>query len=121
MTGAESMSTLDCLDVAWSNIGTSGVDLDLPDIIQYADIASQWESLRHRILSQIESGQCYPTSVEIVDLPKDRLAVRPLARFDIAHRLYYESLIVALAPMIQKALASSVYSYRWWNQRKRLL
>jgi len=93
----------------------------LPDVIQYADIAAQWEVLRYRVLKQIEDGNCYPTSVEIVDLPKDRLAVRPLARFDIEHRLHYESLVVALAPIIQKTLSRSVYSYRWWDRRKRLL
>ena len=121
VTNSGSISALNCLDVAWSNVGSGGVDLDLPDIIQYADIASQWEFLRYRILAQVENGQCYPTSVEIVDLPKDRLGVRPLARFDIEHRLHYESLIVALAPMIQKALSGAVYSHRWWERRKRLL
>jgi hypothetical protein len=102
-------------------VGTSGVDLDLPDVIRYADLAAQWDILRYRILKRIENDQCYPTSVEIVDLPKDRLAVRPLARFDIEHRLHYESLIVALAPTIQSTISRSVYSYRWWSRRNRLL
>jgi Reverse transcriptase (RNA-dependent DNA polymerase) len=121
MNGSRSISTLTCLDIAWSNVGTAGVDLDIPDIIQYADIASQWESFRYRVLADIEEEKCYPTSVEIVDLPKDRLAVRPLARFEIAHRLHYEALVIALAPIIQNALSRSVYSSRWWSKKNRLL
>jgi hypothetical protein len=121
MNDSRSISTLACLDIAWSNVGGAGIDLDLPDIIQYADIASQWDTFRYRVLASIEGEKCYPTSVEIVDLPKDRLAVRPLARFEIAHRLHYEALVVSLAPTIQRALSRSVYSSRWWGSKNRFL
>lgn len=121
MNDPRSISTLTCLDIAWSNVGGAGIDLDLPDIIRYADIASQWDTFKHHVLAFIENEKCYPTSVEIVDLPKDRLAVRPLARFEIAHRLHYEALVVSLAPTMQRALSRSVYSSRWWNRKNRFL
>lgn len=121
MSDSRSTSALECLDVAWSNIGSASIDLDIPDIIQYADIASRWETLRQHLLVSIETEKCYPTSVEIVDLPKDRLAVRPLARLDISHRLIYEALVVSLAPTIQRAISRSVYSSRWWSRKNRFL
>jgi hypothetical protein len=112
---------LDSLDIAWLNIGTASVDLELPDVIAYADIESQWETYKYSLLAAIENETFYPNSVEIVDLPKDRLAVRPLARLEISHRLVYEALIVAIAPLAKKAVSRRVYSNRWWLRRQRFL
>ncbi|WP_084144858.1 RNA-directed DNA polymerase [Amycolatopsis jejuensis] len=109
------------LDIAWRNIGRASVDLDLPDIVNYADIGSQWETFKATLIRDFKSGDLLPLSVEIVDLPKDRIAVRPLARLDIARRLAYEAFVIAIAPEIGRITSKSVYSSRWWKKEQRML
>lgn len=121
MKDEQSRSLLNYLDVAWSNIGSASIDIGLPDVIAYADVECQWDSFKHRFVASFETGNYCPSSVEIVDLPKDRLTVRPLARLEIAHRLIYEALVVAAAPNIKKAISPAVYSNRWWTKKQRFL
>ncbi|WP_433151207.1 reverse transcriptase domain-containing protein [Actinomadura nitritigenes] len=108
------------LDIAWSQIGNSSGDLDLPDPIAFADIRADWPNYRKRLLRQIFEGRTYPSHIEVVDLPKDRLSVRPLARLDLDHRLTYESAVMAVAPLIDHAMPDAVYSYRWLHDYSRV-
>jgi hypothetical protein len=41
MKDEQSRSLLNYLDVAWSNIGSASIDIELPDVIAYADVESQ--------------------------------------------------------------------------------
>ncbi|MEU5849239.1 RNA-directed DNA polymerase [Saccharopolyspora shandongensis] len=109
------------LDVAWSQIGKSSCDLDMPDVIAHADIAQDWSNLRSLFVDRILVNRFSLPHVEIVDLPKDRLTVRPLARLAIEHRLAYEAAVYAMARHIEKKLPRSVYSYRAKNSRGFLL
>ncbi|MBP2476740.1 hypothetical protein JOF53_005612 [Crossiella equi] len=104
------------------NLGSAGIDLELPDVIAYADIRSQWHSLGPSLVEDFEDGRTsWPVNVEIVDLPKDRISVRPLARLETVHRLVYEALVIAAAADISKEVSKSVYSSCWWSRRQRFL
>lgn len=121
MEDGQTRSLLSYLDTAWSNIGSASIDVELPDVIAYADVGSQWDSFKHRLAVGFDAGRCYPSGVEIVDLPKDRLMVRPLARLEIEQRLLYEALVVAAAPSIKRVVSGSVYSNRWWARKQRFI
>lgn len=45
MEDGQTRSLLSYLDTAWSNIGSASIDVELPDVIAYADVGSQWDSL----------------------------------------------------------------------------
>jgi hypothetical protein len=121
MEDAAESPLLNWLDVAWNNVGFGSLDLDIPDVIRYADIAWQWDDFRAKLDHDFQSDRYHPTGVEIVDLPKDRLTVRPLARLEIGHRLIYEALVASAASSVKKAISPRVYSSRWWVQRERFV
>jgi hypothetical protein len=114
-------SLSDCLEIAWMNVGSAGVDFELPDIISLADVSEQWKEFKQELLGNYTNGDYVPLSLEIVDLPKDRLAVRPLARLEIGHRLIYDALVVAAAPGIIKSVSYAVFSSWWWPKKQRFL
>lgn len=121
MDDASGGSLANYLDVAWRNIGHASIDMDLPDIINHADIEFQWPSFKMSILQDFAAGRLKPLSVEIVDLPKDQISVRPLARLDIARRILYEALVIAIADEIESTTSNSVYSSKWWKKGQRML
>ncbi|MFF0574317.1 RNA-directed DNA polymerase [Streptosporangium saharense] len=111
----------EALELARKHLGRSSGDLELPDPIAHEDINSDWKNHKNRLAQSIMNEDCSPSHVEIVDLPKDRLTVRPLARLDIEHRLVYDAAVFAAADAIQSATPTGVYSYRWWKREQRLL
>ncbi|MBU2667090.1 RNA-directed DNA polymerase [Actinoplanes bogorensis] len=62
-----------------------------------------------------------PAHVEVIDLPKDRLMVRPLSRLRLGARLAYEAAVLGAAPVIDGTVPRDVYSYRWWKRKDRIL
>ncbi|MFG1952842.1 RNA-directed DNA polymerase [Micromonospora sp. NPDC048830] len=118
---ADSRDIARCLDLAWEQVGTSDSDLDLPDVINFADTDFRWEAYRQTLLGKILAGDYKPASVDIVDLPKNILTVRPLSRLSLDRRLAYEAAVLAAAPQIDKIIPASVYSSRWWKRQQRLL
>ncbi|MEV0314546.1 RNA-directed DNA polymerase [Nonomuraea fuscirosea] len=121
MDPAAQEAIVDYLDVAWAHLGRSSGDMDMPDPIAHADIAANWPSYRSSLVQRIMDGRYTPSHVEIVDLPKDRLTVRPLARLSPEYRLIYDAAIFAAADIIESAIPTAVYSYRWWKKKRRLL
>jgi hypothetical protein len=111
----------ECLDLAWSQIGTGGGDLDLPDPIAYADVGASWPDFKAETIRKIRADEYQPTRVEIVDVPKDRLMVRPLARLQLRHRLTYDAAVFGAANKISSVIPQAVYSYRWWRRERRFL
>lgn len=109
------------LELAWKHLGLSSGDLDLPDVIDRADIQFAWPQYRDELVSAIIARRYHPTHVKVVDLPKDRVAVRPLARLDPQSRLTYEASVFAIASKIESSIPNCVYSYRWWKRKGRLL
>lgn len=100
------------LDLAWSQIGNSPCDMDMPDVIDHADTRFLWPEIRPKLVGDILQCNDLPNHVEIVDLPKDELSVRPLARLKIDLRITYEASVFSLTSEIDQLLHSSVFSFR---------
>ncbi|WP_245654435.1 RNA-directed DNA polymerase [Streptomyces violens] len=56
--------------------------------------------------------------MEILDLPKNPVAVRPIARLTVHDRLVYDTLVFSIAELVEEQLHSSVHSARWGNNGK---
>jgi hypothetical protein len=121
MAAVEREAIREHLNLAWSQLGTSSGDLDMPDPIAHADIVTNWSTFRHKLTQRILDRTCEPSQVEIVDLPKNRLTVRPLARLELEHRLAYEAAVLASVQQIDSMIPRAVRSYRWWKRKRRLL
>ncbi len=94
---------------------------EIPDVIRYADLSASWVEVRERLLFSVDDESYSPQQVEIIDLPKDVLAVRPLARMHVLDQLLYEACVAALQPDLDRQIPSSVYSYRWRYRKADLL
>lgn len=114
-------SVLEYLDLALKHLGSASGDLDIPDPIAHADLQAGWPSYRESLVRKVLSNDYAPAHVEIVDLPKDVISVRPLARLRPEHRLVYDAAVFAAANSIESAIPRGVYSYRWWKKRQRLV
>lgn len=106
------------LNSAVAQIGKSGCDVDMPDVIAHADCKHLWPCLRGEILHKLKLRENMPDGVEIVELPKDRLTVRPLARLEFDARVSYEAAVFAMTQQIDKTISNSVYSYRYTSTGK---
>ncbi|MER7181738.1 RNA-directed DNA polymerase [Streptomyces hyaluromycini] len=101
------------LDKAWSRLYRGRGQSEIPDVINLADINSSWPDFRSQIRDSIVSGQVGPDYVEIIDAPKNPFAVRPIARLSVHDRLVYDTLVFAIANLIDNQLRESVFSARW--------
>lgn len=106
------------LDMAWGRLFHGRGQSEVPDIINFADINASWADIRAEIVTAIRSGQVGPDYVEILDIPKNSVAVRPIARLSVHDRLVYDTLIFSIAELIEPHLRDSVYSARWSNKGK---
>ncbi|MEV0408519.1 RNA-directed DNA polymerase [Actinoallomurus sp. NPDC050550] len=115
--GIEDIPDLDsfegALDFAWRRFLKNQDEVELPDVIRLADIEYQWDMYRRHFVEMVEGGGYTPGYVEVVDLPKDELTVRPLARLRIEDRLYYEACVFSMVSKIDIEIPRVVYSYRW--------
>ncbi|MFJ1928046.1 reverse transcriptase domain-containing protein [Streptomyces sp. NPDC088131] len=107
------------LDRAWFRLLRGRGQSEIPDIINLADINKSWPEIRARIVGDIRSGQVGPEYVEVLDLPKNSVAVRPIARLSVHDRLVYDTLVFSLADLIETQLNESVFSARWGDDGKR--
>ncbi|MFE4514870.1 RNA-directed DNA polymerase [Kitasatospora sp. NPDC056783] len=82
------------------------------------DISSSWDDFQRRVLLALQDGQVGPDYVEIIDLPKNFVAVRPIARLSVHDRLVYDTLVFMIAHLIERQLRPSVFSARWGNRGK---
>ncbi|MEU0184177.1 RNA-directed DNA polymerase [Streptomyces sp. NPDC006207] len=87
---------------------------EIPDIAVYDDVLSQWDKgYRKELEESIRDGNFGPRHTEIIDYPKNDIAVRPLARFSAPDRLVYDAMVFEIAPELDNFRSPSVYSYRW--------
>lgn len=110
----------DRLEDAWTYLLLNAGDRYLPDVISLADVDNEWPSFKSALLRRVENGEYSPTLVDVIDLPKDELTVRPLSRFSLEDRLIYESCLFAITPIIDSVIPNRVYSYRWSRMKGRL-
>jgi hypothetical protein len=109
-----------CMDRAWEHLRLNGGDRYLPDIISFEDVAHEWLTFKSSLIWRIHNNQYSPAYVDVIDLPKDALSVRPLTRFALEDRLVYESCLLAIAPTVDAVTPNEVYSYRWSKRKGRL-
>jgi hypothetical protein len=108
------LSSLDsAVDFSWQRLLANQGEMELPDVIGFSDIQFQWLDYRKTFVDSITISGYSPGYVEVVDLPKDELMVRPLARLSLEDRLFYEATVFSLAPRIDAEIHRAVYSYRW--------
>ncbi|MFE4593359.1 RNA-directed DNA polymerase [Streptomyces laurentii] len=107
------------LDMAWGRLFSGRGQSEVPDIINFADINSSWGDIRAEIVAAIRSGNVGPDYVEILDSPKNSVAVRPIARLSVHDRLVYDTLVFSIANLIDPQLHKSVYSARWSKKGKK--
>ncbi|MEV1109395.1 RNA-directed DNA polymerase [Micromonospora sp. NPDC049751] len=107
------------LDLAWSHVGASSGDLDLPDPIAFADMKHAWPAQREALAERILGGDTRPADLEVIEIPKDDLLVRPLARVSLESRLMYEAAILSIIERIDAETSGAVFSHRWlaWDKR----
>jgi hypothetical protein len=110
----------DNLDKSWEQLKREQGNRDLPDIICLDDVDAEWTSFRNRLVSRVTSGQYAVTHVDVLDLPKDQLNVRPLAWLTLEDRLIYDACVLAMTPTIDAAIPNNVYSYRWSKFKRAL-
>lgn len=103
------------LDKAWSRLYGGHGQSEIPDVINLRDISSNWPKFRAEVIKSLRSGQVGPDYVEIIDLPKNPVGVRPIARLTVHDRLVYDTLVFAIADLIDHQVGDAVYSARWSN------
>ncbi len=106
------------LDLAWRRLRDGHVQNEIPDIMNLDDISSSWDKHRELIVGALDGGQVGPDYVEIIDLPKNFVSVRPIARLSVHDRLVYDTLVFMIAHLVEGQLHPSVFSARWGNQGK---
>ncbi|MFJ8882470.1 reverse transcriptase domain-containing protein [Streptomyces sp. NPDC102402] len=111
--GGTMLNVARILDATWRNHYKGRYLEELPDVIGLDDISRFWPSLHNAIRDDLAQDKTRIQSIEIINLPKDPVSVRPLVRFSIRDRILYESLVFGLAHSVDKEIFSSVYSYRW--------
>ncbi|WP_371671939.1 RNA-directed DNA polymerase [Streptomyces sp. NBC_00289] len=130
------MAKAEYLDAVASRLFNVESRQELPDIINFRDVSSNWdEGYRDEMLGHISNAHCGPNRVEIIEHPKDPISVRPLARFDIKDRLTYEAIVAEIVETVDSLVPENVYSYRanrsqihsvddwleWRNQARKIL
>jgi hypothetical protein len=104
----------DRLTVALSSLIFGQEFSEIPDIAVYGDVLDQWEKgYCQELEASIRDGSIGPRHTEIIDYPKNDIAVRPLARFSASDRLIYDALVFEIAPELDEFRHPAVYSYKW--------
>ncbi|WP_345962794.1 RNA-directed DNA polymerase [Streptomyces sp. BRB040] len=87
---------------------------EIPDIAVYDDVRDQWKTgYCAELQNAVRDGNFGPHHTEIVDYPKNDIAVRPLTRFSASDRLIYDAMVFEISAELDDFRNESVYSYRW--------
>ncbi len=101
------------LDAVHARLQVTQRRYEIPDPLLYADYSDVWPEVREDLIARVDNDDYCPAQVEVIDLPKDVLAVRPLVRMSLIDQLLYEACVVSLQPELDRQVSTSVYSYRW--------
>lgn len=82
------------------------------DAYRYEDFAFWLEDNLKIILTALERGDYHPRPLLKIDVPKSSLAVRPGSVLDIEDRIVLFAITCLIAPILDKKLPETVYSYR---------
>lgn len=90
------------------------------DPVGHADFASNLDERLYHLIEQIKTDRYRPRHLLNIDLPKTGLSVRPGNVLPIEESIILHSIEYLLAPILDKKLSKSVYSYRLhpdWKKR----
>lgn len=90
------------------------------DSVGYADFASNLDERLLHLIEQIKTDRYRPQHLLDIDLPKTGLSVRPGNVLPIEESIVLHAITYLLAPILDKQLCESVYSYRLhpdWKKR----
>jgi len=82
------------------------------DSYRYNDYAFRLEDNLKGLLLKIEGGTYRPQPLLEIDIPKSTLAVRPGTVVEIEDRIVLFAILCLIAPILDKKLPPTVYSYR---------
>ncbi len=106
--------------VGWHLAQADSRDDFVKDPVGNADFASNLDSRLHYLIEQIQTYSYRPRYLLEVDIPKSGLSVRPGDVLPIEEASLLHAIVYLLAPLLDKKLDESVYSYRLhpnWQRR----
>lgn len=90
------------------------------DPVGYVDFTSYLDERLEHLVEQVQTHKYRPRHLTEIDLPKSGLSVRPGNVLPIEESVLLHSISYLLAPLLDKQLSGSVYSYRLhpeWKKR----
>ena len=105
--------SLDLLKRAW-HLARNDLHAQIlcTDPYRYSDYAFRLEDNLKGLLLRIEGGTYRPQPLLEIDVPKSTLAVRPGTVVEIEDRIVLFAILFLIAPILDKKLPPTVYSYR---------
>ena len=104
--------SLDLLKRAWHLARNDSRTDFIYDSYRYNDYAFRLEDNLKGLLLKIEGGTYRPQPLLEIDIPKSTLAVRPGTAVEIEDRIVLFAILCLIAPILDKKLPPTVYSYR---------
>ncbi|MFQ5729634.1 MAG: reverse transcriptase domain-containing protein [Waddliaceae bacterium] len=104
--------SLDLLKRAWHLARNDSRTDFIFDSYRYNDYAFRLEENLKGLLSSLEAGTYRPQPLLEIDIPKSTLAVRPGTVVEIEDRIVLFAILCLIAPLLDKKLPDTVYSYR---------
>lgn len=88
------------------------------DALGYSDFAFHLDEYLKFISRSLKNESYHPKPLQRIDVPKSEYAVRPGSTVSIEDRIVLYAIALLIAPVLDKKLPSSVYSWRVKHGRK---
>ena len=108
----EKLFDLELLKRAWHLTRDDAKTDFIFDCYRYNDFAFRLEDNLKTILQSLEARTYHPKPLLKIDVPKSSLAVRPGSVPEIEDRIVTVAIIYLIAPILDKKLSDTIYSYR---------
>lgn len=108
------------INIGWHLAQNDSRDDFVTDPIGHSDFASNLRDRLSHLIEEVQNDRYRPRFLLEIDIPKSGLSVRPGNVLPIEEATLLHSIVYLLAPLMDKALQKSVYSYRLhpeWNKR----
>lgn len=106
--------------IGWYLAQADSRDNFVLDPVGYVDFASNLDERLQYLIEQVQAYRYRPRHLLDIDIPKSGLSVRPGNVLPIEESILLHAIIYLLAPMLDKKLDDTVYSYRLhpdWKKR----
>jgi len=109
--------------IGWHLAQADSRDDFVTDPVRHADFASNLTDRLNHLIEQIQNNRYRPRHLLDIDIPKSGLSVRPGNVLPIEEASLLHAVVYLLAPLLDRKLDPSVYSYRlapdWRKKAKR--